>query len=40
MTSLWRRLALAVVMAGLTQVGASATSQYLPPPTVPQSRMR
>ena len=33
MTSFWRRLGLALVMAGMTQVGASAASQYIPPPS-------
>jgi beta-lactamase class A len=32
MTSKWRRLGLALVMAGMTQVGASAASQYAPAP--------
>ena len=40
MTSFWRRLGLAVVMAGMTQVGASAASQYLPPPPAPAPIVR
>lgn len=32
MTSLWSRVGLALVMAGLAQVGASAAIQYAPPP--------
>ena len=35
MTSMWRRLGLALVMAGMTQVGASAASQYAPPSQAP-----
>ena len=35
MTSYWRRLGLALVMAGMTQVGASAASQYAPPSQAP-----
>src|SRR5215210_4413493 len=38
MTSYWRRLGLALVMAGMTQVGASATSQYAPPAPAPAVR--
>ena len=40
MTSLWRRLGLALVMAGLAQVSASATSQYLPPVPAPAPIIR
>jgi beta-lactamase class A len=35
MTSYWRRGGLAVVMAGMTQVGASAASQHTPPAPAP-----
>ena len=35
MTSFWRRLGLALVMVGMTQVGASAASQYAPPQQAP-----
>ena len=38
MTSYWRRLGLALMMAGMTQVGASATSQYAPPAPAPVVR--
>ena len=40
MTSNWRRLGLAVVLAGMTQVGASAASQYLPPAPAPAPVVR
>ena len=33
MTSYWSRFGLALVALGMTQVGASATSQYVPPAT-------
>src|SRR5215213_1558240 len=35
MTSVWSRLGLALVFAGMTQVGASAASQYAPPSQAP-----
>jgi len=35
MTSIWRRLGLALVTVGMAQVGASAASQYLPPAPAP-----
>src|SRR5688500_19427859 len=40
MTSVWSRVGLALVMAGMTQVSASAASQYLPPPAVPAPIVR
>ncbi len=40
MTSFWRRLGLALVMAGMTQVGASAASQYAPPLPAPAPIVR
>ncbi len=40
MTSFWRRLGLALVMAGMTQVGASAASQSAPPLPAPAPIVR
>jgi beta-lactamase class A len=40
MTSYWRRWGLAMVLAGMTQVGASAASQYLPPSPAPAPIVR
>src|SRR5688500_17882834 len=40
MTSYWRRVGLAFVMAGMTQVGASAASQYVPPSQAPAPIVR
>jgi beta-lactamase class A len=40
MTSYWRRVGLALVMAGMTQVGASAASQYAPPLQAPAPIVR
>ena len=40
MTSVWSRVGLALVMAGLAQVSASAASQYLPPAPAPAPIVR
>ena len=40
MTSYWRRLGLALVTVGMTQVGASAASQYAPPSQAPAPLVR